>query len=355
MKRFLPSLLLAAGCAAALASDIPPPRKISDAEHRRLYERFARRGQVDLYVASTAALKLQPDDERLWTPAARLGDKAVALSKMTGDRAPFRGPLTERGFDSLRKRYRSAFVRTDDWYARPQKNAKGVELASYPVAVNAAGVRADWGLDGLAVSRGPVSAKKFTVGSLVLANGDVTTDDCTHSVICDGDVRVKGALDSLVIARGNIDVKVARGCVLVACGIAKAEKVPNVGFPPVPKDPAALTRWKAEVEDAERIMVIVRDKEPKPLGFVTFFEWSAVGLEVKAAEKVVGVTKVTARSAAEKAGLEAGDLILEVGGKRPTDAESLRRLLRDALAVGDAAVKLRRGDQTLTVKMSLPE
>jgi hypothetical protein len=33
----------------------------------------------------------------------------------------------------------------------------------------------------------------------------------------------------------------------------------------------------------------------------------------------------------------------------------LRRLLRDALAIGDATVTLKRGDKTETVKVTLPE
>ena len=45
----------------------------------------------------------------------------------------------------------------------------------------------------------------------------------------------------------------------------------------------------------------------------------------------------------------------DVGGKKPTDAESLRRLLRDALALGDAAVKLKRDTDTHSVKVALPE
>jgi S1-C subfamily serine protease len=50
-----------------------------------------------------------------------------------------------------------------------------------------------------------------------------------------------------------------------------------------------------------------------------------------------------------------GDIIAEVNGKKPEAAESLRRLLRDALAVGDATVKLNRGGKSVTVKVSLPE
>ena len=54
-------------------------------------------------------------------------------------------------------------------------------------------------------------------------------------------------------------------------------------------------------------------------------------------------------------GVRVGDIIANVNGKKPDSAESLRRLLRDALAIGDATVKLQRGDRIETVKVSLPE
>jgi len=40
--------------------------------------RFACRGQVDLYVASTAAIKWKTQDDRLWLPAFELGVKIAA-------------------------------------------------------------------------------------------------------------------------------------------------------------------------------------------------------------------------------------------------------------------------------------
>lgn len=44
-----------------------------------------------------------------------------------------------------------------------------------------------------------------------------------------------------------------------------------------------------------------------------------------------------------------------MNGQKPDSPEALRRLLRDALAIGDATVKLQRGEKTETVKVSLPE
>jgi S1-C subfamily serine protease len=72
-------------------------------------------------------------------------------------------------------------------------------------------------------------------------------------------------------------------------------------------------------------------------------------------DKAVQVSTVADGKAFAKADVKVGDIVMEVNGKKPTDAESSRRLLRDALAIGDATVKLKRGDATETVKVSLPE
>lgn len=112
---------------------------------------------------------------------------------------------------------------------------------------------------------------------------------------------------------------------------------------------------KFALQDFEGIRVEVWEKESNPLGFITFFELRRIGLEVKTAKGAVKGAAVKAGLPSETAGLKVGDTILDVNGKKPADAESLRRLLRDALAIGDATGKLQRGDKTVTVKLSLPE
>jgi S1-C subfamily serine protease len=137
------------------------------------------------------------------------------------------------------------------------------------------------------------------------------------------------------VARGNITAEAASRSVLMAGGKVTLERKPvNRG-----KNPPS----------------VILEKEPNPLGFITFFELHRIGLEVKVADGVVRVAKVAPGFASAKAGLKVGDVVLDVGGKKPTDAETLRRLLRDALAIGDATVKLKRGNDTLTVKLTLPE
>ena len=80
-----------------------------------------------------------------------------------------------------------------------------------------------------------------------------------------------------------------------------------------------------------------------------------MGLEVTDTEKVVRVKAVADGKAFAAAGAKVGDVVEGVNGKKPDSAESLRRLLRDALAVGDATVTVRRGDATHTLKVTLPE
>ncbi len=99
----------------------------------------------------------------------------------------------------------------------------------------------------------------------------------------------------------------------------------------------------------------IDENATKPLGYITFFELAVVGVEVVATEKGVRITKLADGKPFAMAGVQVGDIITEVNGKKPDSAESLRRRLRDSLANGDATVTLKRGDKTETVEVSLPE
>ena len=156
-------------------------------------------------------------------------------------------------------------------------------------------------------------------------------------IVCDGDVHVarRDISQSLVIARGNISVQGGVSCsVLVAGG-----KV-TIGNP-----------FKLEPERFN----VVAEREVKALGFVTFFELSTVGIEVKVVDKTVTVGTLAAGKPCAQAKLKVGDTLLTVNSKKFESAESLRRALRDALAVGDATVTFRRGDKTETATVVLPD
>lgn len=66
-------------------------------------------------------------------------------------------------------------------------------------------------------------------------------------------------------------------------------------------------------------------------------------LGVQTADDGVTIDGITEGSAAEKAGLKEGDTILEVGGKKVTDNQSLRDAIRDAPK--KTTVKVRRGGE----------
>jgi membrane-associated protease RseP (regulator of RpoE activity) len=159
-------------------------------------------------------------------------------------------------------------------------------------------------------------------------------------VICDGDIRVgENMIKNLIIARGNISVE-GWGYLntLIVGGTVTFKK-------PLPLEPGQKLPKDRESAIEEHVR--------KPLGYITFFELSTVGVEVKVADTAVSVAKVAEGKPFAKAGVKVGDVVAEVNGKKPDSAESLRRLLRDALALGD--VTLKRGEKTETVKVSLPE
>lgn len=100
---------------------------------------------------------------------------------------------------------------------------------------------------------------------------------------------------------------------------------------------------------------VIVEGEPNTLD-LTFFELlDTLGVLVKAESGAVTVTNYKRRGAFAAVGVEIGDVITGVNGKKPESAESLRRLLRDALAVGDVTLTVRRGDKTETLKVVLPD
>ncbi len=304
-------------------------------------QRFAEQGRVDLFVAATAAWNLKPDDDRLWEPAVDLGRRLIEKADMTGNRKPHNCPSSFRDYATYKRLVPPRFKRLDELYTRPDPQQANPPVLWYQEAVQAPGVSSPTGIiHNLIISRGTVQTEKTVQASVMFVSGDMTSRGVVISsvIVCDGDVTV---IDSdidqaLVVARGNITVKgSARRAVLIA-----GRKV-TLGDK---REPKSVHHFN-----------VIKENEPNPLGFITFFELSRVGLEVKLADGAVRVAAVAAKKAGDKAGLKVGDAILDVNGKKPADGESLRRLLRDALAVGDAAVKLHRGDKTETVTLSLPD
>jgi hypothetical protein len=336
--------------AFALTAEEPKPKPTDRAVT------FAKNGQVDLLVAALAASDYKADDDRLWAPALALGAKALECSEMRGDRKPL-GPALFENAGDYRKNYRPDYARSNERYTRAKEDANGQFICSYQIAVLAPSVQGEHSLTGLFVSPGSVSAKTGIRDSLILTNGSLETAGPLGSVIiCDGDVRLKGATRSLIIARGDIKIDKASGCSFVAGGKVSLGEIPPM---PVlkgdPNDPEVRVRWGAYLAEFEPVRVWYEEKNANPLKFITFFELHRVGIEAKVEGGALVLSAVKGDSVAGRAGLKAGDVVLSAGSAKPSDPEALRRALRDALAVGEAKVQVRRAGATVEAKFALPE
>lgn len=171
---------------------------------------------------------------------------------------------------------------------------------------------------------------------VVFAGGDFVGNELVDTlVIASGEARLQaGVVNSVVIARGRMQVAdpgpFRRATVLISGG--KIEPLRRAGS-----------------------QVLVRQNDPRPLGFVRFFETARVGVE--ASEPQAGGVRVTAVAPAgtfAAAGLRQGDLITQVDGQATASPEALRRaLLRRVVEGGEAEVRLRRDGRALTCHVPL--
>ena len=339
--------------ATALASDdiLLPPTLAIGAEHPRARpgneldklsrgEGLVKKGHVDLFVAATAVWDLEPQDPRLWMPPLELGRTILTKTGRQGQRRIYACPAAYPNFATYLRRRNPRFTRTEVAYICPDPEKENPPILYRNESIQASTVVSPTGIHGgIIVSRGGVQTKKAIQGSVVLANGDVTAVTGLYDsvIVCDGDVTVTDWDISLsvIVARGNITAK--RGatmCDLIAGGKVAVGKNYRVS------DPSHN---------------VIKENEACAFGFITFFELSTVGVDVKLDDKIVRVTTVKEKMPFATAGIKVGDKIVSVNGKKPESAESLRRLVRDALAIGDASVVVRRGEKTETLKVSLPE
>jgi hypothetical protein len=338
---------------AALKSDDPEVRarapevlrafRAAAAERaiRRLpaLERFAVRGQVDLFVASSNTLEIG-EEERAWSVAMNAGRILLGKEHLKGTRKPDPAPTAHTAFADYKKGSTVRTIRFDGIYKRPVIDARtGRAQNSFPEAILSAGIEeAKYTTNSLVVSRGPVTSQSLTQ-SLVFANGNVRADRANSSVvICDGDVVIDEELMCcLIVARGNVILpKNVIGGKVVCGGKVIQKRAAQRDLPP------------------EFANVFV-ENDAHAYKFVTFFELHRVGIEAKVEGTALVLSAVKGDSVAGRAGLKTGDVVLRAGGAKPADAEALRRALRDALAVGDAKVQVRRAGNTVEAQFGLPE
>ena len=138
----------------------------------------------------------------------------------------------------------------------------------------------------------------------------------------------------MVLAGGNVHVP--ETCIVRNCTIRAAGTVPVTA--------------RTSVKNSD-----IKEKDPKALDLVKFFEPVQAGVEADKAEGGMRVTRVTADGPFAKADVRPGDLITAVGGQPAAEPEAFRRLLRRGVAEGTTVVRIRRGDEIRDVRVRFPE
>jgi S1-C subfamily serine protease len=96
----------------------------------------------------------------------------------------------------------------------------------------------------------------------------------------------------------------------------------------------------------------VKENEPKPLGFVEFFELANVGLTVESSDSV-RVKRIEQGTKFAKAGLKMGDSIVTLDGEKVSNSESLRSLLRTKYAEGrKTLLRVDRDGRTIEIEVT---
>jgi hypothetical protein len=329
----------------ALESDDPEVRKratvVVEAIQNRIVERvigrglaFAHRGDVSLFVAATAKWTLPADNPRVWDAPFEVAAEITSRAQKGGWKPSGSFPWRDRKlYFAMRTPER---VLTSGLYTPKEKRGEGRETTLPHTAIVREYVSPKGSQWSVIVAVGKASVTGGMKSTGLFCNGDlVHASRITDSlVVCDGDLQAEVLDGAIIIARGNIRVTRSPGMSLLIAGGDITCDAPNAAKP--------------------QLQNTFKPREPNPLGFVKFFELSRVGLDVTDTDKVVRV-KAVADGAFAKAGAKVGDVVEGVNGAKPDSAESLRRLLRDALALGDATVAVRRADAKHTLRVVLPE
>ena len=106
------------------------------------------------------------------------------------------------------------------------------------------------------------------------------------------------------------------------------------------------------VKTAEQLIKTGKAQHPI-IGVILDREYTGEGVKILSRETDQGQPAVTPNGPADKAGIKPGDVILEFDGRKVTDPDDLVVAIR-AKSVGETvAMKVRRGDQEIDVKMTL--
>lgn len=300
-------------------------------------ERFSRDGRLDALVANSADWTLPVGEVRLWLPAYDLGRRIT-------EKADARWPLTSgkrTDLESYLSEHDPELLRLASPLREPPAVGKNKLGVCRQVAVIAPRVTTTKAISSaFIVSRATVRADKGINSSVLFANGDVQSGDSLSKsvIVCDGDITATAwsSRRSVLIARGNIKLRSANECTLIAGGTV------------------TFTSQNAPLNP--NLRNVVKESEPNPLGFITFFELKHLGVEAMDKDKAVCITKLTDDSPLRKAGVVVGDVVSKVNGLSVLTAEELRRALRDGVATkGEGTLTVLRDGKATDIRVPLPD
>jgi hypothetical protein len=269
------------------------------------------------------------DEEAYWQVTTEIASRLLDseqrqfhhLDKRIFDRLPIGGMI------EYRNKFPFPFVGPKDALPEPEHEIGPIRHEALDLAKRGFGPT-------ILVISGSFRARYLNESVLFTGNG-VTIPDGIHKtiVIADGDFKSAENLSySLVVARGSVNVRDAQNSVIVAGG-----KVANH---------AEFMKIRGS---------LVREDCKDLLGWVRFFEISDAGMEVKASDKGMAVTRVIENQPPHKAGLLIGDIITAVDKVSVTEVEQFRRQLRHGIAAGTTNFIIQRMGVTLELSASFTD
>jgi hypothetical protein len=290
---------------------------------------LAKDGQVDQAVEKLVRRKEWDDEDACWQVLAELAGRLTDLEK---------------------KEFGTVSLQTVEGREVPARDFRRYREKMQPKVLS--GSRLSW--RDLLGPRFVVRAEEIETGnpqtaSLLATSGVAKTSNLSHSALfAGGSVDVSGVSDALIVCDGDVTVHadvrnsliIARGDIHLHCPDTINSRIITSG------------RVYLELKSSRLIDTKVKEREAKPLGFVTFFDPAKIGISIEKADGGLRVKEAARDKPFARAGLRADDLLTAVNGDTVKDPEVFRRLLRAKLAVeGEMVFKVRRGEQTLELRV----
>ena len=174
------------------------------------------------------------------------------------------------------------------------------------------------------------------------AVADAYANICEESlVVCTGSVNAWSAIDSVVLANGNIKCERAKGALLVCDG--------SISIATMNKNCAVIARGKVKLAVGPHLGddSLIIDEYRGEVAGLRFFSLRDLGTFFSGGgRQTVQVAALEKGSLLEKAGLEQGDVVVSINGKSLADVEQARALFRSAMADGQIEVEYYRIEES---------